>query len=117
MSTKIFRSDGPISVSVAKPHCPKHKGDMQYAADRGKWVCPEEGCTITARRAEDSPSRQQDGGIGDNFLRIDESGEENRYWIVVGNQSIEVTEFVEMIIDDQSNSVSLCLLFNDVRRT
>ena len=121
---------------VAKPVCPKHFMDMRYEPSISRWKCPEFGCKATSQHhvtddAEDIPVTKKaladpkalvpvyDGTMK---LRIgmDNEGADEYTIVVTGDDGSEhilvVTDYVETVIDDQTNSVTLCLLFHDVER-
>jgi len=116
------------AINPQKPTCPSHQKEMRFDKSRSEWVCQELGCGIVARLKDDQRQRIDNRIVTDNIepskitltMREDAEGE-TAYFIHAFTDSglefvIDVTNNVEMVIDDQTNSVSLCLLFHDVKR-
>lgn len=108
-----------------KPQCPRHRRDMRFDKARSSWVCTEDGCKVIARRKEDDLVSSKPSFDKPEQMRLvietNEDGEESYFLVAkIGDTpkeyGIDVTDHVEMIIDDQTNSVTLCLIFNNVNR-
>lgn len=139
VAARQIKGTKPAVKDVRKPKCPVHMQDMEYEAAIGRWKCPEAGCQFTATRKvkdEDgvapkpavrqlAPPRKSTpvyGGDDRVVLTVTadpDTGEDQ--FILTGYAggdefSIDVSGHVETVIDDQTNSVTLCLLFHDVQR-
>jgi hypothetical protein len=105
-----------------KPRCPMHKISMYFNKSKTTWACPIDECNIIAKRREEvSPDSKaiKPFSIG-LYISNDAEGEE-KYTLLVSSEgrsdyALDVSDNVEMIIDDQSDSVTLCLVFNSVKR-
>ena len=123
--------------TVKKPKCPTHEEDMVFSPELGRWRCPATECMTMAKKRdvpEDEPPKQSKPDlmpakspslnvVANNkiTLTIRETFDGNEsYWIGwsdgLNELVIDVSDNVETVIDDQTNSVSLVLLFNEVRR-
>jgi hypothetical protein len=125
---------------VRKPKCPEHREDMAFDPRISRWKCQQAGCKFTARRKEEDgdaeatpqraplptvrptmpskPLQKHGPKAWELSIKTDTHGEEH-YYLHHSSVSfgMDVTDYVETVIDDQTNSVTLCLLFNKVKRT
>ncbi len=124
-----------VTTNPQKPTCPKHQQTMRFDKVNSEWVCQEFDCTLVARLKIDPPTpaplptppppgqtpevvKVPDLTLG---IQKDADGIE-RYTIIaesraLGEIAIDVSDHIEMVVDEHSDSISLVLLFNDVRRT
>lgn len=107
------------------PVCPKHRTNMTFDRSDTTWKCRVDGCRVVARRKDDSAPQQQFSDPNQKFSTHLEvitlqDGEENYLLATTAGGKttiIDVTDHIDMVIDEHTNSVTLCLLFNDVKRT
>jgi len=85
---------------------------MELDRSRSTWACPESDCRVVARR-KDEPVIATESKL---VLEIIDRDGEERYIIHGQKTWLDVTDYAEMVIDDESNSVTICLLFNNVLR-
>lgn len=136
---KVIKSAKPKVDEVRKPECPRHNVEMVYEPALGRWTCSEKGCKFTAKRKqrdddddkvvipavkavmprEPKMSYRADKDV--ELVIVETEGLETRYAIVARGENnegffINVTDYVETVIDDQTNDVTLCLLFHNVQR-
>lgn len=124
-----------VTTNPQKPVCPKHQQSMRFDKVKSEWVCQQFDCaivaTLKADKREHPPVAAPDVGsvtqqtinLPDQLtleIRKDNDGIE-RYCIVVesgllGEIVIDVSGNVEMVVDEHSDTVSLVLLFNKVKR-
>lgn len=134
---KQIKGTKPAVKDIRKPACPTHQRDMEYEPSIGRWKCPEAACQFTATRKvkdEDAPAPKppvrklaaprKSTPVYQSELSLsiwtDPTSGEDEYLLnttLNGEPvSLRVTDHVETVIDDQTNSVTLCLLFHDVQR-
>lgn len=111
-----------VVKEVVKPKCPKHLQDMHFDSAEGTWRCSLEECRMIARRKEETtnaPKSDVKFNISLEMISTQDESEDS-YLIVAsaGGQRtvIDVTDYVDMVIDENTNSVTLCLMFNQVKR-
>lgn len=133
---KAIKTTTPKIKDIRKPLCPAHRAEMQYESSIGRWKCPELGCKFTATRkhtddddelrtlppvkkamAPKKPLQNYGPKVWALTIGKDADGDD-QYWLSHESVSfaMDVTDYVETVIDDQTNSVTLCLLFNNVKR-
>lgn len=116
-------------MNPQKPVCPKHGIEMRFDKAQTQWTCAEYDCTMTAKLRDDASERRITNRVVTDKIEPskialtmkEDSDDDAAYFIHAYTDTglefvIDVTNNVELVIDDQTNSVSLCLLFNDVRR-
>lgn len=139
MTRTIKKKTGIRGQGVTKPKCPRHDVDMSYEPAIGRWMCTTAGCKATAKRRDDEdptaveppattvsakamvPQEMNIDPAIPMRLTIVTGSEEDRYILTVMTTGgigvdLEVTDNVETVIDDQTNSVSLVLLFDNAKR-
>lgn len=128
-----LKAVNPKVKDIRKPQCPTHHEEMAYEPAIGRWKCPVAVCKFTATRKVTEDDADTDVPLAKSVmprkapipvntkamtLVIVESEEEERYTLELKGWAIavDITDYVETVVDDQTNSVSLVLLFNDVQR-
>lgn len=119
---KIKTAPRTMVKNPDRPVCPKHNSSMVFDRSDTTWKCATDGCRVVARRKEEN-GKAISNPVSDRIsleLLTDQDGEISYRLVkenggVFGN-TVDVTDYVEMVIDEQTNSATLCLLFHDVRR-
>jgi hypothetical protein len=122
-----------VKTNPQKPTCPVHQLTMRFDKVNSEWVCQQFDCTIVAKLKADvanlgkvvQPPTPDDPVVIDTpivvsqdlslEIRKDADGIDG-YFIVAGAISIDVSDHVEMVVDENSDSVSLVLLFTNTKR-
>lgn len=117
------------TMNPQKPVCPRHGAEMRFDKEQTQWRCTDFSCTMTARLKDDKVDKRITNRVVTDKIEpskvaltmIESSDDDAAYFIHAYTDNglefvIDVSNNVELVIDDQTNSVSLCLLFNDVRR-
>lgn len=114
----------PVALKIKKPlkpKCPKHKEVMVFDISLSTWACSHENCNVVAKYRSDIEQATSEMINPTLALEITQNyeGEDTYFLKSMSNGKtllIDVTSYVDMAIDDQTNSVTLCLLFNNVSR-
>lgn len=120
-SKKIKMAPRPV-LKYKPPMCPKHGSGMRFDKSDSVWRCVHTDCRVVARRKDDEylPESTSDDKQKLSLEIVTDSEGEESYRVIVSTNglhtTVDVSDHVEMVIDEQTNSVTLCLLFNDVRR-
>lgn len=118
---KIKAAPRTMVKNPDRPVCPKHNSSMVFDRSDTTWKCGVDGCRVVARRRDENSVPEKPKSRIRTQLEIltDQDGEDS-YRIVAWHddapRTLDVTDHIEMIIDEQTNSVTLCLLFHDVKR-
>lgn len=120
-SKRIRTAPKPILGNIEYPTCPEHDQSMYLDRSVSKWKCNYEGCKVVARRKDDvRQTPKANKAILSLEIVVTNNEEEEKYFLVgtsEGNRTtLDVTDYVDMVIDEHTNSVTLCLLFNSVKR-
>jgi hypothetical protein len=125
-------------AAVKKPVCPQHHKTMEFSKALSMWTCTEPKCIVRANKKDeqDAPVTPQQNRQLSLFpaaeeiiepvglvlyLDFDPDTESERYVVGVYHPEkqtmfIDVSDNVEVSIDNQTNSVTLCLEFHNVKR-
>lgn len=120
--TKIRMAPRSAIKNPDLPVCPKHNRNMVFDRSDTTWKCGTLGCRVVARRKDDSSETQQKIKRKFNVsLEIISGQDEDDNYVLVASVDgertiVDVTDYVDMIIDEQTNSVTLCLMFHHVKR-
>lgn len=117
---KIRMAPPPPLKSSDPPSCPRHNVSMYLDRSEATWRCSTEGCRIIARRKEETSVAVTPPKANIGLEIVSNLDSEEEYVLVVssGGQRtlVDVSDYVDMIIDEQTNSVTLCLMFHNVKR-
>lgn len=122
MTSKKIKMAPRPALRYNPPMCPKHGSGMRFDKSDSVWRCVHTECRVVARRKDDNYDTDQEQHTPTaTTLEIvtNQDGEESyRLSFYKGGSytTVDVSDHVDMVIDEQTNSVTLCLLFHDVKR-